>query len=140
MARDRTSEAADDQGHTPAWVKDQDKPVSICVRCQGEFPARTSKYIVCQYCEEQRMKEMQASNPPSVLVNGELVLTADDTAKPIYHPTVDRAKTLREMVRLSKVDQFGAMSSMAMRAGYSGEEIKAAILEVHPGFGADAQP
>jgi hypothetical protein len=63
MAKDRTSDAAVDQGHTPAWVTEKPKKVPVCCRCGREVPNGRTLYVLCEECRGEDLKELKLTAP-----------------------------------------------------------------------------
>ena len=61
MAKPRTSEAADDQGHAPAFVNETIHKVPRCVKCGIEQPGARTLWIMCDGCRETSLAADEAS-------------------------------------------------------------------------------
>ena len=57
----KPSEAAEDQGHTPAWVNEPVRKVPHCVRCGREQPGARELYTKCDACVEADLAADEAA-------------------------------------------------------------------------------
>ena len=61
MPRERPSEAAEDQGHAPAFVTERERKVPRCVTCGRDQPGAPYLHTVCPDCTDARIAADEAA-------------------------------------------------------------------------------